>query len=244
MKKIIIIILLSIINIFNTLPKYQVSSTSEYARALESTNLYKLTDNDNINNILCIVEKSYFVEIISTTDNYYKVNYNGVQGFVKKNEVCRVLNTPSTPFPYNIKIIINSDCNLRSSPSIKSSTNNILTTINSGESNITFIGRIFSEEAIDFGGTTWYYVNFQGNYGYIYNKYVRSITPIYENTEISTPLTESHSTDINPITHTPSLFIIIILLIPCIFILIILYLPRKTIKKIKPQKSPKIIDKY
>ena len=240
MKKLIIIIFISIINICSHSPYYQVSSKSEYARALESINLYKLPDD----NIICIVEKSYFVEIISVLDNYFKVNYNGIHGYVKKNEVCRVTNTPSTPFPYNIKIVINSDCNLRSSPSIKSPTNNIITTINSGESNITFIGRIFSEEAIDFGGTTWYYVNYQGNYGYIYNKYVKSITPIYENAELSTPLINSHPSDINPITHTPSLLIIIILLIPCIFLLIILYLPRKTIKKIKPPKSPKIIDKY
>ena len=107
-----------------------------------------------------------------------------------------------------------------------------------------FIGRIFGDESIDFGGTTWYYVNYQGNYGYIYNKYIKSITPIYENTETSNYTSTVNEKIINPITHTPSLLIIVILFIPCLIILLILYLPRKRNLKIKHKKATKIIDKY
>jgi len=222
----------------------EVYSQSNFARAIEPTNLYKLAENDSITNVLCIVEKSYFIEIISETENYYKAHYNGINGFVKKNEVKKVTSTPSTPFPYNIKIVISSPCNLRSSPTNKSVTNNIITTLQPNESNITFIGRIFSDEAIDFGGTTWYYVNYQGSYGYIYNKYIKSITPIYENIETVSFSNESFHKIVNPITHTPSIVIIIVLFIPCILILIILYIPRKMNKKIKTPKTPKTIDKY
>lgn len=221
-----------------------VFAKSNYARAIESTNLYRLANNDSITNIICLVEKSYFVEIISETDNYYKVNYNNISGYVKKNEVKKVTTTPSTPFPYNIRLVIANPCNLRSSPTNRATTNNIITTLQANESNIIFIGRIFSEEAIDFGGTTWYYVNYQGSYGYIYNKYVKSITPIYENTENITYYHESFDNIVNPITHTPSIIIVLIMFIPCIFILIILYSPRKTNKKIKTPKIPKTTDKY
>lgn len=244
MRKLLILILIMFINSLFPLNNNFVQAKSKYARANESINLYKYIENNNINNIICIVEKTYFVEILSELENYYKVNYNNVFGYVKKNDVALISNTPSTPFPYNIKLTTASDCNLRSSPTIKSTTNNIISTVPKGESNITFIGRIFSDEAIDFGGTTWYYVKYKDNYGYIYNKYIKSITPIYENTETSIPYTESNETIINPITHTPSLLIIIILFIPCIIILLILYLPRKFHKKVKVKKIPKTIDKY
>ena len=240
--KIVFLIILYTLTIFNqeTIP---VLAKSNYARAVESTNLYRYNDSDSISNVICIVEKSYFVEILSEYDNFYKVNYNGINGYVKKNEVKPVSNTPSTPFPINIKIIIDSSCNLRSSPTIRSTTNNIITSIRSNESDITFIGRIFSDEAIDFGGTTWYYVNYQGEYGYIYNQYVRSITPIYENTEKSEFVSQT-SELINPITHTPSLIIIIVMFIPCILILIILYNPRKQHKRIKQIRSKQPKEKY
>lgn len=226
------------------MPQTQVFAESKYARAINSTNLYKLTSNNELGNIICIVEKTYFVQIISETEDLFKVNYNGVFGYVKKNDVKEITNTPNTPYPTNIKLIIGSDCNLRSSPSIKTSTSNIICSLKSEESKIDFIGRIFSEEAIDFGGTTWYYVKYNGEYGYIYNKYIKFITPIYENTEQVNFLKNTDNFNINPLTHTPSLILIIILSIPCLAILLILYLPRKSKIKPKKPKKTKVIDRY
>lgn len=244
MKKLFLSIYLFLLCLLQNYPIFAHASTS-FARAEQNINLYKLTTNsDELTDILCIVEKSYFVEIISDNGDNYRVNYNGVTGYVKKNDVKEVLNTPNTPYPYNIKLVLGSDCNLRSTPTTKSQVSNIITSLQSGESEITFIGRIFSDEAIDFGGTTWYYVYYQGNYGYIYNKYVKSITPIYENTEESIYKSDSSTTVQNPITHTPSLIIIIIMLIPCILILFILYLPRNINKKPRREKTKKIIDRY
>lgn len=226
MRKWLVIILASLSLILR--PTEISFAESKFAKVLESTNLYKYSStSDEINNIICIVEKTYFVEIISEMNDLYHVNYNGIKGYVKKNDVKEITNTPSTPYPYNIKITIGTDCNFRSSPTIKSNYNNIITTLNAGENNLIFIGRIFSDEAIDFGGRTWYFVKYNGEYGYIYNKYIKSITPIYENTEKVSYKTENTVTLTNPITHTPTLIIIILLFIPCIIILFILYLPRK-----------------
>lgn len=244
MKKLILCIIFIALSVSYNF-SYIVYADTSYARALEGINLYKFTTNSNeLKDVICLVEKSYFVEIISDNGDTYKVNYNGIQGYVKKNDVKLTLTKPTTPFPYNIKLTLESDCNLRSTPTTKSTTNNVITTLYAGENNFTFIGRIFSDEAIDFGGTTWYYVNYQGNYGYIYNRYVKSITPIYENTEHISYKEAEISIIQNPITHTPSLIIIIILLLPCLLLLLILYLPRKTRTKVKPIKEPKIIDKY
>lgn len=245
MRKIITLLLIISILLTSYHTNLIVYAESRYARIENSTCLYKSTlDSDNISNVICIAEKSYFVEIIGDYDSYFRVNYNGVNGYVKKNDVKEISNTPSTPYPYNIKLTIGSNCNLRSSPTTKSDTNNILTTLYTDEHNFTFIGRIYSEEAIDFGGSTWYYVNYNGTYGYIYNRYVKSITPIYENTENVTYLSTEPTKIENPISHTPSLILIIILLIPCLAILLILYLPKKHVKKSRPKKSPKIFERY
>ncbi|MGN0960714.1 MAG: hypothetical protein ACI4PF_00775 [Christensenellales bacterium] len=225
--------------------KIDVDASTRYARVESSTEIFRnMSDSNNISNVICIAEKSYFVEIIGNYDNFFRVNYNGINGYVKKNDVKEISNTPSTPYPFNIKITIGSNCNLRSTPTTKSETNNIIATLYTDEQNFTFIGRIFSEEAIDFGGSTWYLVNYQGTYGYIYNKYVKSITPIYENTEEVIYLSTNVPKTENPITHTPSLILIIVLLIPCILILLILYLPKKHLAKPKPKKSPRIFDRY
>lgn len=221
-----------------------VFAQEKYARAINSTNLYKLTSDNELGNIICVVEKTYFVQILSETGDLFKVNYNGVSGYVKKNDVKEITSKPSTPYPYNIKLTIGSDCNLRSSPTTKSQVSNILNTLRSGETNLEFVGRVYADEAIDFGGTTWYLVNYLGEYGYVYNKYVKSISPIYENTENVTFASNQDNKIQNPITHTPSLILIIIMSIPLILILFILYLPRRNNKKQKPPKVKKVIDKY
>lgn len=229
---------------FLNFSKTPVLAKANYARAINLTNLYKSTNGDELSDVICIVEKTYFVEIISETSNVYKVNYNGVCGYVRKNDVKVTLSNPLTPYPCNIKIVVGFDCNLRSSPTTKTNVSNIINVVNAGETNLQFIGRVFSEEAMDFGGTTWYYVNYNGEYGYIYNKYIRSITPIYENTE-EVSYESNTSTNIkNPMTHTPSLILVVIMSVPLFAILFILYLPRKFRKKQKRIKPEKIIDKY
>ena len=42
-----------------------VFAQEKYARAINSTNLYKLTSNNELGNVICIVEKTYFVQILS-----------------------------------------------------------------------------------------------------------------------------------------------------------------------------------
>lgn len=241
---IILLILISITSFAS--PHIAYASSFKYARAMDSNiMLYKLsTDSNNLDNVLCIIEKTYFVEIISDNVDNYKVNYNGIIGYVKKNDVVPVSSTPTTPFPINIKMSVGNICNLRSTPTTHSQTSNVITSINANETNITFLGRIFSEEAIDFGGTTWYYVIYNGERGYIYNKYIKSITPIYPNTEDATLYSDSNFNTASPISEPQSIIIMILLFIPCICILFILYLPRKTHSIKSSNKKNKVIDRY
>ena len=232
-------------SIFSILSNYSISTSAKtrYARIEHTTYIYKTTSLENtFDNIICIGEESYFVEIIVEYDECYRVNYNQISGFVKKNDVKEINNTPFTPYPTNITISIGNNCNLRSTPTTQTNTTNIISTIYSKESEITFIGRVFGEEAIDFGGNTWYYVKHNNQYGYIYNKYVSSISPIYYNTEKVSYLTKQEIPTLNPITHTPSIILIIILAIPLIVTLIIFYIPPKS--KIKQTRTKETIEKY
>ncbi|MBE5735901.1 MAG: hypothetical protein E7356_00885 [Clostridiales bacterium] len=221
-----------------------VRAKTSFARIEQSTNIYKSPNiNNKIDNIYCIAEESYFVEILDTLENLYRVNYNGVTGYINKSDVRLITNTPTTPYPCNIDIILGSNCNLRRTPTTQGA-NNIISTIYANTSDITFVGRSFGEEAIDFGGTTWYYVCYQGNYGYIYNNYVKSITPIYTSVEEFEYQTEQLSTTRNPITHTPSLIIIILLTIPLFITILLLYLPKKIKLHHKSKPKQKIKDNF
>ena len=245
MKRLIITTLLILISMSN-INSFAVVAECQFARIEKTTELFKTTSTDtSLDNIICLIEETYFVEIIADYDQLYKVTYNGVTGFVKKTAVKKISDTPTTAYPYNIKIVMNSNCNLRSTPTTKSTVNNVISTIYTDTNEIVFIGRTTGEEAIDFGGTTWYYVCYKGQYGYIYNNYVKSITPIYKNTENYTYYEEISINNTNPITHTPSLLITILLSIPLIFVLIILYLPNRHKKtKSTKQKIIQEIERY
>ena len=245
MRKLLIPLLIILILPFFQTEAYFAHASSKYARIETTTPIFKTTSgSENLDNIYCLAEESYFVEILGEFENYYRVNYNNISGYAKKNDVKEIINTPSTPYPYNIKIIINSNCNLRSSPTTNSKTNNVISTIYKNSSDIIFIGRTLGEEAIDFGGNTWYFVCYNGQYGYIYNNYIQSITPIYKSTEEFTYATPKIEEIINPITHTPSLIIIIFLMIPLFGVFFILYLPKKTHKHNKTPKAHKNIERY
>lgn len=242
MKKWFIVFYYLIFSLFNMYNVHNVFASSKFARIIETTTVYKNPSNsEDISNIYCLAEKTYFVKILSEFEDFYEVEYNEIIGYVKKNDVKEITNTPSTPYPYNIKLTLNSPCNLRKNPTTKTS-NNIITSLQMNESNFTFIGRVFADEAIDFGGSTWYLVKYNGEYGYIYNKYVKSISPIYDNTE-NVVYADKLSTNIqNPITSTPTIIIVLLLLLPCLLILAILYLPRK--QKTKKHSHIKEIYKY
>lgn len=242
MRKILYTLIIILIIITNQNSTFVLAET-KYARIEKTTEIYKLcSSNTNLENIICLAEATYYVEIIGDFNEFLKVNYNGITGYVKKNDVKEISNIPSTPYPYNIKITMGTNCNLRETPTTRNSTSNVISTIYANNNEIKFIGRVIGEEAIDFGGNTWYYVYYNGNYGYIYNNYIKSITPIYANNESYTYAEELNNNITNPITHTPSLIIIVILSIPIVAILIILYLPIKNKRKKSKIKKTKEIE--
>ena len=207
-----------------------------------STYIYKSAElNESVSNKWCLVENTYFVKILNNfNDVFYKVEYNGIIGYVKKDHIMLVNEIPLNPYPNNITFNINnnSSCYLRSSPRIKETFNNTICSIDAGTKNLKYIGKIIGEEAIDFNGTIWYLTEYNGNLGYIYGAYTNSVNNIASNTEQITMFSGYDFSKVNPLTNPTCLFIIVITLIPCLIILFLIYLPRnKSIAHTKKNKQ-------
>lgn len=216
-----------------------------YARIIDTrTFLYKTANNDNnTKNIICIMENTYYVEILLTYDeDFYKVNYNGVSGYVLRNQVKKVSQTPTNPYPKDIKMLtINNNVYLRSTPE---KTNNNLSIIPSNCANLRYIGKVYGEQLDDFRDNTWYFVEYQGVFGYIYSEYLKSVDQIVPNIEELSFLNDSDFDDIiNPLSNSTCAIIIAILLAPIMLILFLLYKkPNK--KKEKFKEKVVIIKEY
>jgi hypothetical protein len=243
-RLLIIIILLTIqipilnINISNKNATY-AQSKSCWARISNAyTLLYKTTvNNSSFNNVYCILDKTYFVEILKEEEFHYFVNYNNLNGYVKKTDVTKVSATPVSPFPTGIKMRIrNNNCNLRTSPTVTANINNIATIIPANTTNLIYYGKIYGDEVIDFEGNTWYFVNYLGINGYIYSEYFDELTPVELNTE-KINLVKNSFTIINPLSSTMCIIIIVTTLIPCaLLFFFILKKPKlKVIKTHKPR---------
>lgn len=208
------------------------ASKPSYAQIKNSnTYLYKSAEQGSTTNKWCLIEKSYFVKILNNYNSeFYKVEYNGINGFVRKDEIVLVNEIPLNPYPQNITFSTTStSCYLRSAPKIKDVTDNTLAVIPSNSTGLKYIGKIIGEEAIDFGGSIWYLTNYNNQLGYVYSGYTTSITPISENIEQVTKFKGNDFSKINPLTNIECLIIIAISLIPCVIILFLLYAPKKSL---------------
>ena len=206
------------------------ADAEQYAKITDyNTYIYRTPSLiDNYQNKICLVEPTYFVKVLSIGSNYFKVEYNGITGFIDKTNVHLTSFTPVNPYPNAVSIVTGNICNLRSSPEIKPL--NAIASIPKNSTTLTYIGRIYGEEAIDFGGNTWYYVKYNNMYGYIYNRYIDSISSIFKNTEnISND--DSIISTIKPLSNNELIVIVSILSIPFIIVLCVLYFPTKSREK-------------
>jgi len=242
MKKFLFVLFAIII--VNNFPKTYCNGS--YAKVIENNVcLYKnATDENSIKNIICILENTYYVQILLTYDeDFYKVNYNGVSGYVLRKSVKKVAEIPENPYPNNISIItVNNNIYLRNTP--EKSNNNHLTIIPSNSTRLKYIGKVYGEQLDDFRQNIWYFVEYEGIQGYIYSEYISSISNIKPNIEqLSFLNTNDFDNIINPLSDNTCAIIIVSLLLPCLLILFLIYKkPNK--KKEKFKEKIVIIKEY
>ena len=201
---------------------------TEYARIIERTAIYKsdlVTDNSNI---ICLLEPTYFVEIISDyNDKVCLVNYKGIDGYVLKSDIKKVSETPKNPYPSSKIKTFSNKCNLRSSPSADGT---VLVPI-PANTELDYIGKVYGESVMDYNGEIWYLVDYLGFKGYVYNGYLTSLPLVSPNTEEISFLEGNNFLQVNPLSNESCIIMIVLILIPSILILILLFKKPKLVQK-------------
>lgn len=238
--------------------------TTYYGRAL-SSGIYLYSTPfviEDKSNKIFEIPITYFVELLNDENElFYKARYNGINGYVLKNEMSCINQIPQNPYASNIsfRVFTPSGANLRTSPYESKGATNLVTTIPFLETNLIYYGICEGEEAISYKGNIWYYCKYikqnQEFYGYVYSPLCDLLTTIPQNTENFTYITPDFSinTPNNPneptylSISTPWQIIIIVLIsLPCIAIIYFLFKPTKiamqktnNIKTPKPKKNKK-----
>ena len=135
------------------------ASVSVFARIVaDNTMLFSSQDKKNA---IFILPNSYFVELLSQENDCYYVKYNGIFGYVLKDQVKAIIGQPSVPYLTNIsfRIFVPSGASLRLSPQNNGAVN-LICTIPFLDSNISYIGSAIGEEAISKKGNIWYYCTY------------------------------------------------------------------------------------
>lgn len=153
--------------------------TRTYAKANNNCALYSST-NFNSSTLLFYVPESYFVSLISATDdNKYFVSYNNFSGYVDAENISLVSFVPNTPTLENITFDISTMAGTQiwDSPNTNGK---IFATIPAGTKNIKYIAATLGE--IPIGGKTnlWYYAEYTpvSNATKVYQGYVYSESTI------------------------------------------------------------------
>ncbi|MBQ9795516.1 MAG: hypothetical protein IJW36_00955 [Clostridia bacterium] len=249
-------VLLILSLIFNSYlaPVNAAESKTYFAKVLfEQVYLYKSPVNNNeMNNIYFELPKTYFVELLSSHGTFYEARYLNTIGYVKKDSVQAIQETPNNPFLTNISFRVYAELsqNLCSSPTANIQTSNLITTIPNLTRNITYIAKIHGECLIEGRTDIWYYCKYsstQDYYGYVYSDFCDEMPNILDNTEevtfITNPTFEKpqQQTDTIPITSNSVGIVIGILSIPALIFVFLLIKGTRIIPKEK-FKNKEVID--
>ena len=228
-----------------------------YARVL-STNIYLYstpTETETSSTQMFMIPITYFVRLLGEENSlFYRAEYNGIFGYIKKTEVSCINQTPKNPYANNIsfRVFTPSGANLRSSPNETGGITNLVTTIPFMCTNLEYYGQIQGEEAISYKGNVWYYCKYvrdnQEFFGYVYSPLCDLLTNIPQNTEVFeyiTPnfdkvdKTDAQETNYLSISTPWQVVIIVAICLPCIFIIYFLFKPTKIAMQTSPKKRVK-----
>ncbi|MBE5748351.1 MAG: hypothetical protein E7344_01830 [Clostridiales bacterium] len=188
---------------------------------------------DTDNNKLFLLEKTYYIYAISSTNNFLQAeifdNVNGfvkICGYVKANEVVPCTTPPVLPYyPTEILTVNQSNAILKAQPNVY------------GED----IGVAFNGQNVCFYGKSWnnpswYYVKYQNDFGYVQSRQLSPLlialhpTPIYvpePEPEPGTDQTDNEQTQNIKQSLPFEAILILLVCIPAVIIVLIMFLPQK-----------------
>lgn len=216
---------------------------STYAKALEGCTLYKSkTMRDDLSNIYFVVPETYFVSVITITEQYLEVVYDRFLGYVKPSSVII-----STFIPI-VRTLEDVTCDIKttSGTQIWSQPSDIsgktYTTIPAGTVGINYIAAAYGDIPAGGESNLWYYVTYTPSTnstnvyeGYVYSENITNLSEIMANTENNpdTNLGGDGESQNSPLYISPTIKTIIIALIAVPIILFIAIILYKMVKKAK-----------
>ena len=219
----------------------------------ELNSVYKTpNEDDSIANIYFELPKTYFVELLSKSGNFYEAKYIDFIGYVKKDCVQAVASTPINPYLKNITFRVYSELsqNIWSSPTTQEGSN-ILTQMPHLTKNISYIGKINGECLIEGRTNVWFYCKYtKANldyYGYVYSDFCDETTQINNNMEevtyINNPTFEAYIEATNTIPKNSNTIGVIvgILSIPALIFVFMILKSSKILNQEKVKRK-EIID--
>ncbi len=182
---------------------------------------------------------SYFVQVEYVVDDFYKVTYKDLEGYVKKDEVTLMNGTPTTPYAEaTFKLFVES-------PLYQSATNTSEIVRLDESVTITYYGTMTGQE-LRTGNTVWYYssvvINNTTYYGYIYSAVTDLLTTISVNTETFDIVSEdvfSTTQTFTSLSTGTKILLIVAISVPSVLILYFLIKPSKIMQITKTKKNVK-----
>lgn len=230
---------------FNQSTTYAYAEQKYFAQIMQSeTYLYKNINKEK----LFLLPRTYFVTLLDEYENMYKVDYNGIIGYVDKSNVSCVLNAPKTMYPNRtLRIYSNEGSIIYDSPYKNAKIlGNAPTMVN-----INFFGTLYGEECIEDRGSEWYYItstiNGEKIYGYVYGGLCDKISELNINTESVTYIENINFTNTTSVsTATPMQISITTILVSlsCLLVLIMLFVPALIRRNTAQNKGKQIISSY
>lgn len=215
---------------------YAMDNGAEYYRITTEDALFYRTDSGDksIENVYCVLPKSYFVKLNSETDNdYISVSYLGLSGYVNKQYVIPVYSTPETPYSIrSFAILPTANAVMWSLPD---TTSTYLGSIPYNISEVIFLGETTGQKLNETDNGVWYLCEFMNDeaklvVGYIHSNLATNLTEFCENTEevLLEPVISTGGILAPEITNTSSLLLILLLTIPAVLILTLILKPKRS----------------
>ncbi len=241
MKKMWLILSVFLFISFTTQSLAFAENENSYYAKISSTSTY-LCSMPSENSAIFELPYSYFVKVEYVVDDYFKVVYDGIDGYVKKDKVSLMNGTPQSPFAAaTFKVFV--PYALYSAPN---STSTKLADVDT-TATLKFYGNI-SGEQLNSSTNNWYYCSFQSgkesHFGYIFSGVTDYLTKISTNTETfdvidEDSLSATEASEFNTLTTGTKVMLIISISVPSLMILYFLIKPSRILQNKAKSKTKK-----
>lgn len=233
----IYILLLILLFSINPTPVYALEQDYFARIMLDQAYLYRQPIDINTNeNLMFILPKTFFVKLISSENmEFYKVEYAGISGYIKKDCVQCISGTPNTPYMDRCSFRVYADLSreLRTEPTSAGGSSTQLAYIPLYSKNLIYLGYIHGEEVVSNRTDIWYYCKYTQDkeyYGYVYSDFCDQLAnPLPTNNEEVTYISQisfgeeiKESNHLDPKSNLTNIVIIILTIPALIFAFLIL----------------------